>query len=157
VRKLPKFSRKDGFVNPVEDALISIRPGYADAIFSGTKTIELRRRIPPTAAGLRLWIYVTKPVGAVLGIAEVKEVIAGSPATVWEKCGDGAGLTRQEFDQYFESSKTAFGLVLSNVKKGVPATMDVLKLMRPGFHPPQVMTRLSAAEAKSLKLHIFHP
>jgi predicted transcriptional regulator len=142
-------------VNPVEDALISIRPGYADAIFFGTKTVELRRRIPPTTAGVRLWIYVTKPVGAVLGVAEVQEVIAGSPATVWEKCGGAAGLSREEFDQYFEESKTAYGLVLNNVRKGQPAKIDVLRQLRSNFHPPQVMTRLSAAEAERLKQHIF--
>ena len=67
-------------MNPVENALISIRPAYALTQFSlGQKLIELRRRIPPIAKGTRLWIDVTKPVGAVLGVAEVREIVAGHP------------------------------------------------------------------------------
>jgi predicted transcriptional regulator len=144
-------------VNPVENALISIRPGYADAIFTGSKTVELRRRIPPISNGTMLWIYVTKPVGAVLGVAEVKEIVAGTPAEVWARCNGSAGLDRSEFDRYFDASESAFGLVLASVRKGLPATMDTLKKLRPGFHPPQVMTRLTDDEAESLNQHIFRP
>lgn len=144
-------------MNPVENALISIRPGYADAIFSGSKTVELRRRIPPIAKGIKLWIYVTKPVGAVLGVAEVDEIVTGTPAEVWERCNGSTGIDRSDFDRYFDASENAFGLVLVNVRKGLPASMDTLKKLRPGFHPPQVMTRLTDAEAESLKQHVFRP
>ncbi len=104
-----------------------------------------------------LWIYVTKPVGAVLGVAEVKEIVAGTPAEVWARCNGSAGLDRSEFDRYFDASESAFGLVLASVRKGLPATMDTLKKLRPGFHPPQVMTRLTDDEAESLNQHIFRP
>jgi len=144
-------------VNLVENALISIRPGYADAIFTGSKTVELRRRIPPIQNGTMLWIYVTKPVGAVLGVAEVKEIVAGTPAEVWARCNGNTGIDRSEFDRYFDDSESAFGLVLANVRKGLPASMDTLKKLRPGFHPPQVMTRLTSAEAQSLSQHVFQP
>lgn len=144
-------------MNPVENALISIRPGYAEAIFTGSKTVELRRRIPPITKGTRLWIYVTKPVGAVLGVAEVKEIVAGTPAEIWERCNGNTGIDRSEFDRYFDASVSAFGLILANVRKGLPASMETLKELRPGFHPPQVMTRLTDAEAERLKQHVFRP
>ena len=140
----------------VEDALISIRPIFADAIFNGSKTVELRRKIPPIAAGVRLWIYVTKPVGAVKGVAEVSEIIDGSPDDVWRACAGRAGLDRAHFDAYFHGSERAFGLVLRNVNSGVPAPIELLKTLRPSFHPPQVITRLSPSEASGLRQHIFH-
>lgn len=139
----------------VEDALISIRPVYAESIFAGLKTVELRRRIPPVAPGLRLWIYVTKPVGAVLGVAEIEKVFDGSPDALWKSCGSKSGIERVEFDRYFAETDKAYGLALTNIRKGSPATMQFLKEMRPGFHPPQVISRLSPAEAAKLAKQIF--
>ncbi len=140
----------------VDDALISIRPNFADAIFNGSKTVELRRKIPPISAGIRLWIYVTKPVGAVKGVAEVSEIIEGSPDEVWRACSERAGLDRLEFDAYFQGSEKAIGLVLTNVSSGVPASIELVKTLRPNFHPPQVITKLSPSEASGLRQYIFH-
>ena len=53
------------------DAIISIHPDYADAIFAGKKTIELRRRIPEVPSGTRLWIYATRPTGAIIGFVTI--------------------------------------------------------------------------------------
>jgi predicted transcriptional regulator len=61
----------DGQVPDASDALISIRPGYANAILDGTKTIELRRRVPELVSGTRLWIYATRPTAAVVGVAPI--------------------------------------------------------------------------------------
>lgn len=143
-------------MTPVDDVLISIRPTYANTIFSGQKTVELRRRIPPLKPGQRLWIYVTKPVGAVLGVAEIERIVEGSPEAVWKSCGSRSGIERTEFDKYFAGAEKAHGLVLSNIRKGNPAPMEFLKDMRPGFHPPQVITRLRTSEVAILRQHIFH-
>jgi len=138
-----------------DDILISIRPSFAGAIFDGSKTVEVRRKIPPIKLGVRLWIYVTRPVGEVRGVARIAEIVEGDPDAVWRACGSQTGLVRADFYNYLNGSAKAYGLVLRKVKIGRPASMEALKALRAGFHPPQVITRLTAAEAEGLDRHLF--
>ncbi|MER8886713.1 ASCH domain-containing protein [Mesorhizobium sp. M0678] len=133
------------------EAIISIRPKFAEAILSGQKTIELRRRIPLISIGTRLWIYATRPVGAVIGSATVKRIIRGLPEEVWTKGGDLAGLDRESFDIYFDGAPEAIGLVLADMQRGRPISIEKLRLIRRGFHPPQVILRISDGEASTLQ------
>lgn len=135
----------------VTDAIISIRPIFAEAILSGLKTVELRRRIPPIEVGTRLWIYATRPVAAVIGSAIVDQIIRGTPEYVWESCASGAGLGRRDFDAYFGGAAEAVGLTLTKVRRAKPIEMEQLRSVRNGFHPPQVIAKLTLAEAISLK------
>lgn len=138
-----------------DELLISIRPSFADAIFNGSKTVEIRRRIPSIEIGVRLWIYVTKPVGEVRGVARVAEIIKGDPDVVWRACGPRTGLSRSDFDDYLDGSATAYGMALRDVEVGRPVSMAALKMLRPNFHPPQVITRLTDAEAEGLRRHLL--
>lgn len=138
-----------------DELLISIRPSFADAIFNGSKTVEIRRRIPSIEIGVRLWIYVTKPVGEVRGVARVAEIIKGDPDVVWRACGPRTGLSRSDFDDYLDGSATAYGIALRDVEVGRPVSMAALKMLRPNFHPPQVITRLTGAEAEGLRRHLL--
>ncbi len=134
----------------ISEAIISIRPNFAEAILAGEKTVELRRRVPPIGVGTRLWIYATKPVGAVVGSASVKKLVRGTPDEVWEKCGERSGVNREVFDIYFDGAKWAIGLVLVNVHRRRPVPIEKLRLLRAGFHPPQVIAPISDEEAISL-------
>ncbi|MEM7683299.1 MAG: ASCH domain-containing protein [Pseudomonadota bacterium] len=131
----------------VESALISIKPKYADAIISGAKTVELRRRIPPLKTGTCLWIYATRPRGAVIGTAIVSGIIKGTPEQIWEACNNDAAVDRCTFDAYFDSSAEAFGIILSEIARREPISFEKLKEIRSNFHPPQVLMRLTAQEA----------
>ena len=129
-----------------EDALISIRPNYAEAILTGEKTVELRRRIPAINLGTRLWIYATRPVGAIVGSAVVDKIIEGTPAEVWKECINRIALDRREYDKYFFGTDRALGLSLSDITRRHPIGIDQLREIQKGFHPPQVLTRLSSQE-----------
>lgn len=132
------------------EAIISIRPNFAEAILSGSKTVELRRRIPSLEVGTRLWIYATRPIGAVVGSAIVDAIIRGKPEVVWETYAEHAAILREEFDRYFEGSREAICISLALVQRAKPIEIEQLRLMRNGFHPPQVIARLSGGEARSL-------
>lgn len=132
------------------EAIISIRPNFAEAILTGDKTVEIRRRVPPIGVGTRLWIYATRPIGAVVGSAIVKRIFRGSPCELWEKYSDQTGVNRETFDLYFHGSEQAIGLVLADVNRGRPVPIEKLRAIRAGFHPPQVIARISIEEATSL-------
>ena len=92
---------------------------------------------------------------ALLGIARVTEIVEGDPDAVWCACGPRTGLARSDFDDYLAGATAAYALVLQEVEVGQPASMETLRAIRPGFHPPQVITRLTAPEATELQRHLF--
>lgn len=138
-------------MNAENDAIISIHPRHANAILDGAKTVELRRRIPPLSVGTRLWIYATRPVGAVLGVATVERIVRDDPAQIWLQFGEQSGINRDDFDAYFDGSNVAIGLLLVDAKRSAEqVAIEQLRCLRAGFHPPQVMMSISNHEAATL-------
>lgn len=133
-----------------ENAIISIYPKYADAILSGSKTVELRRRIPSLHSGTRLWIYSTRPVAAVVGSVLVKQITRGQPEVIWQKYGSQSCIMRADFDAYFRGAEEAVAIILTDALKGLPIHIEKLRGLRNGFHPPQVLAKLTSKEACSL-------
>jgi len=138
-------------VADASDAIISIHPYYADAILDGTKTIELRRRIPELANGTRLWIYATRPVAAVVGVVTITNVNRAHPRAIWRKHKNAAGVDHASFKEYFFGAQEAVAILLAAAKRVGPITIEQLREIRDSFHPPQVLVRLTDAEAKALR------
>lgn len=138
-----------------DEILISIYPEYADAIFRGDKTVELRKRIPGLRSGTKMWIYATKPVGAILGYAIAGNVSKGPPSIMWEIFGNSTAVCREKFDSYFSDSNVAVCITLTGVSEGTPLSADGFKNIRSRFHPPQLFTRLSDEESAFLSEKLF--
>jgi predicted transcriptional regulator len=132
------------------EAIISIRPTFTEAILSGRKTVELRRRIPPVEVGARLWIYATRPVAAIVGIAIIDTIFRGTPQAVWETYSDRIAINRVDFDRYFEGTREAIGIRLSKIRRMQPIGIEQLRAWKEGFHPPQVLSRIAIADAQRL-------
>jgi predicted transcriptional regulator len=132
------------------DAIISIHPNYADAILAGTKTVELRRRIPKLPSGTRLWIYATRPTGAVIGVVNIQDVARAHPSAIWRDHRHSVGVDHASFDAYFSGTQEAVAILLAAARRVKPITIDQLRKVRSRFHPPQVLTRLTESEAKIL-------
>ena len=149
--RLAEFWRWGGRVPDADEAIISIHPSYADAILEGTKTIELRRRTPELRSGMRLWIYATQPTGAVIGHVTIQEVAKAHPTTIWRKHREGAGVDLASYKAYFDGAKEAVAILLEAARRVGPITIEQLREIRDRFHPPQVLTHLTVAEAKALR------
>lgn len=132
------------------EAIISIRPNFAEAILSGRKTVELRRRIPSVQVGSRLWIYATRPTASVVGVSSIDTIFRGTPQAVWETYCDRIAINRIDFDRYFDGAREAIGIRLSQVQRIQPIGIEQLRVWKKGFHPPQVLARISASEARRL-------
>jgi len=134
------------------DAIISIKPQFAEAILSRIKSVELRRRIPNTLRGTRLWIYATRPVGSVVGTALVTDIIRGAPDDIWSAYKNEVGISRDAFFAYYKDANEAIALTLGNVQRRHPISIDQLRKLWDGFHPPQVLAKLSADDATKLEV-----
>jgi predicted transcriptional regulator len=139
-----------GPVAKLDEAVISIHPTFAEAILSGRKTVELRRRIPPIEVGARLWIYATRPVASIVGTALIDSIFRGTPQAVWETYSDRAAINSDDFDRYFEGAREAIGIGLSKAQRMQPVGIEQLRFWKKGFHPPQVLSRITATEAMRL-------
>ena len=130
---------------------MSIKPQYADLIFSGKKTIELRRVCPKLKAGDLVMVYASGPKMALVGGFEVGGIVSGTPSSVYKDHGAAARISKKEFDKYFSGTSTAFGIVIKKVWLLIEA--DELKSLRikfKGFNPPQSYRYLRAEERMAL-------
>lgn len=118
--------------------LLSIRPKYADLIFNGRKTIELRRVRPRIQRGSIILIYVSSPVKALMGGFLVQKVIQGSPTYLWRVIGNETGITKKEFETYYSGLSLGFAISASKVwQLKNPIVLNKLKQRWENFTPPQ--------------------
>lgn len=126
-----------------EHILISLAPRHAKNIFDGVKHIELRRRPMNVEPGTIVWIYVTLPVGVLMGRAKIAALHTASPSSLWRRFGSVSGLARNEFLGYLEGLAQGVVLVLEDVKTlREPLSLEALQDIAEGFNPPQFFIRI---------------
>ncbi|QEG43205.1 ASCH domain-containing protein [Roseimaritima ulvae] len=126
--------------------LLSIRPDFAEQILDGSKQVEFRRRHPRRIElGSRMLIYASSPTRALIGTAEVFDVVEASPAEVWHEFNDVGGIEQEVYNAYYEASDRAVALRLRKpIRFDTAISLADLRCKLPGFHPPQQFAYLSA-------------
>jgi predicted transcriptional regulator len=118
--------------------LMSIKPKYADLIFAGTKTIELRRVCPKVGPGDLVLVYVSSPKMALVGGFEVAGIVSDEPQTLCKKWQPQSGVEDETFLHYFQGATTAYGILIGRTWQFESATeLKALRRRKGGFHPPQ--------------------
>jgi predicted transcriptional regulator len=118
--------------------LLSVRKKYANKIFLGTKTVELRKNRPRITKGDTILVYVTSPVKALCAILIVEEIVTAEPSKLWACVKKGADVTEEEYYDYFNDATFGCGIFFSDVQIfPSPLSLKALKEMWPDFHPPQ--------------------
>ena len=118
--------------------MLSLKPGYADAILDGTKTIELRRTRPRLILPTEALIYASSPTMAVVGRCRVIHIVDLTPEGLWRRHGKSAAIDRQAYLRYFHGSTRAYGLLIADpIRLESPIELEALRSWRSGFHPPQ--------------------
>ena len=93
-------------------ALLSIKPEFAEKIFSGKKCFEFRK-VAFSKEVRSIVVYVTAPVGRIIGEFEVAKILSDSPSSLWKKTKDSARITEQFFFEYFKGRKTAIAIEIA--------------------------------------------
>ena len=123
--------------------LISIKPNYADRIFKGEKTVELRRVKTKLITGDIVLVYVTSPKKALIGYFEVREVIVienlkDNLNKFWQQVKNYACIKRPEFKSYYQGASTGVAIFINNPHLfNSSIELQTLKQKLPNFHPPQ--------------------
>lgn len=96
--------------------LLSIKPEYAQKIFSGEKKYEYRKRLFKRVGIKTVVVYVTKPVGKVIGEFEIDSVIEGNPNSIWQQTKLYAGINENAYIDYFSEREIGFAIVIKKTK-----------------------------------------
>jgi predicted transcriptional regulator len=130
---------------------MSIKPKYADLIFAGTKTIELRRVCPKVGPGDLVLVYVSSPRMALVGGFEVVGIVSGDPLTLGKKWLSKSGVEKETFLHYFRGAATAYGILIGRTWQFESATeLKALRRRKGGFHPPQSYRYVGSEELVKL-------
>lgn len=128
-------------------ALLSIRPEFAQAIFSGSKTVEFRRS--PLAPDIKVvLVYATKPVGSVIGWFTIARVAASTPGGLWRRFARCGAIEKRAFFDYFDGAERAYGIEIERAV-GFDEAL-ALDELRPGMRAPQSFQYLHAADIHDL-------
>lgn len=97
--------------------LLSIKPEFADKIFSGEKLYEYRKVCFSRRDIKTIVVYATQPVGRLVGEFDIEEVIEGSPDSVWNNTKYFSGITKSFFSRYFSGRELAYAIKIINARK----------------------------------------
>lgn len=117
---------------------LSVRPYYAEKILRHEKSIELRRVRPKVCRGDVVVMYVSSPQREVRAFLLVEEIFEAPPADLWAAVGPKTGVTKQEYDAYFNGASQGVGIsirIAYALEK--PLSLDDLRGIAPDFRPPQ--------------------
>lgn len=115
--------------------LLSIKPEYAEKIFSGEKKYEYRKKLFRRSGISSVVLYVTQPVGLIIGEFEIDDILEGVPDELWEGTKDYSGVSKNFFVKYFTGIKTGYAIKAGHVKK-YRRSIDPYDF-QPDFVPPQ--------------------
>lgn len=155
---MPSIARGPDVSDGERAVLLSLRPRFADAILANNKTIELRRTRPNVADGATLVLYSTSPVRAVVGRARLACIDEAPPHELWPRVADRSGVSRSEYDAYFENAATAFALHLEQASAlATPVPLSELRDEH-GLAPAQSFRYLEPTQATRIVEHVErHP
>lgn len=122
-------------------ALLSIKPEYAQAIFTGRKTVEFRRaRLAPDIE-LAI-VYATQPVGRIIGWFRIIGIAESTPDGLWRRFRRNGAIRRRDYFAYFAGADRAYAIEIAEpTAVGEPLLLDSLS---PRLRPPQSFQYLAA-------------
>ncbi len=96
--------------------LLSIKPKYANEIISGRKKFEFRKVKCQNEIDTII-IYATAPVKQVIGEVKVIDILQDTVSKIWNEAKDKAGISENEFKEYYAGRTIATAYKLGSVIK----------------------------------------
>jgi predicted transcriptional regulator len=90
--------------------LLSIKPEFAEKIFSGEKKYEFRRVLFKNKQIRTIIVYASSPVQKIIGEFEIEQILSEDPETLWQQTKEHSGITRDFFFSYFRNKATAHAI-----------------------------------------------
>ena len=124
--------------DPSKYLLISVRPEFANRIYSGTKLREIRKLFPDISPGTVVVIYESGSRRAISGWFVAGLLTWHHPEELWDRFSDQTGLRIDEFQKYCGDRDIVASIRIDKpVQLASSIGLDELRNLDPAFHPPQ--------------------
>jgi len=137
--------------------LLSIKPEFAEKIFTGIKRYEYRKVVYANRSIKTIVVYATRPMSRIVGEFDVNGIIEATPDCLWKETQAYSGVDREFFDAYFTGRNKAFAICVGAVRKYQLPVVPQQIIQR--FVPPQsymyVSDSLNRPSSSPLQLGLF--
>ena len=99
------------------NVIISIRPTFCKLIFGGQKRYEYRKRVFKHSDVDKVYIYTSKPISKIVGYFTIKRIIDDTPSNVWNMTHESGGISKKQFQEYFQGHSVAHAIEINEVVK----------------------------------------
>ena len=131
--------------------VFSIKNEYSEKIFSKKKLVELRRQDIKIKENEKCLIYTTSPVKKITGFFIVEKKVRLPIKRLWELTKNIAGVTKNEFVNYFKGCIEGTAIFFKYVKKFTDgASLKQIRCMINNFTPPQSYLNLNSSTFEML-------
>ncbi|HLP48233.1 MAG TPA: hypothetical protein VK469_19980 [Candidatus Kapabacteria bacterium] len=116
------------------NVILSIKPKFAEAIFTGKKEVEFRKILFKKDVD-KVLVYSTAPVQKIVGYFTIAYIVESSPDQLWQWFGKIGYITEEEFFKYYRNTQKGYSLCIATAnkfKKGIDPHVLVER-----FTPPQ--------------------
>ncbi|WP_419946509.1 hypothetical protein [Candidatus Poriferisodalis sp.] len=129
--------------------MLPLKPRFAEAILSGTKTvIEVRRVMPRITVPTLALLYASGHERALVGTCVVRSVARYPADELWRLHGADTALSRPDFDAYLEGRDRGVALLLERPEPlAAPIPLHTLRQAH-GCRPPQSFAYVCHAQRK---------
>jgi predicted transcriptional regulator len=114
--------------------ILSIKPRFANKIFSGEKTFEFRKAIFKEPGVDTVLVYASAPISKIIGEFKIEEIYHESVISLWLKTSRGAGISEDYFNEYFKGRDNGYAIKIKSTK--MYKSYQCIKKDF-GLHPPQ--------------------
>lgn len=97
--------------------LLSIKPDFAEKIFTGEKKYEYRRILFKNKNIKHIIVYASSPVKKVIGEFEIADIITDDPKEVWRQTHKHSGISKSYFEQYTGNKETVHAIKIGKLTR----------------------------------------
>jgi len=97
--------------------LLSIKPEFAEKIFTGEKKYEFRRSIFKNKEVKTVVVYASYPIQKLIGEFEIENVIVDDVDSLWKRTKKFSGISKVFFFSYFLNKDKGYAIKVKNAKK----------------------------------------
>jgi len=115
--------------------LLSVKPEFADLIFSKTKKYEYRRVIFKNEDIKEVVVYVSSPVKMIIGEIKIDKIICDKPDAIWKRTQKYSGVNKKFFFSYFYKRQIGYAIKIKSAYL-YEEPIDPYKSIK-NFRPPQ--------------------
>ena len=136
--------------------LLTIRKDSAEALMKGIKPHEFRRRFDDYTGKARVFLYVTRPVGKIIGQVIFDTPIVDSVEGLCSLLEHNSYDTKERVRTYLEGCEVAYALPVSDLKRfNKSISLEEMREDNPGFNPPMSYLKLDKKRHKTIRDYLL--